>query len=260
MINDDFSEMCKKTFDSLFQEAENTNKSQFLTSFFPFGKINGNHTLSYISDYEFAEVIELLNSFVPLQAGNEINIKDKVRIQMLLYCHIIEVDLIYHIIFNMIQTIKKNPYALKIFSVRKKNSKNGKKGTKKLANYPIDKIDIIQNLSDDFAMPLRTVYQEFYSNKLRNSFSHSQYFIDQTGTFNLSQSLSQFQHGNTNGFYTAESMDSFFKKSLSYIKTFINSYELHIKEFKDGNGYDTNFGKISFSMSEHRGWGFVRAK
>ena len=131
MENSDFSEMCKNTFDTLFQEAKNTNKIQFLTSFFPFGKINKNSTLSYISDYEFAEVLDLLGSFVPLQAGNEINIKDKVRIQMFLYCHIVEVDLIYHIVFNMIQTIKKNPYSLKIFSVREKNSKNGKKEQKK---------------------------------------------------------------------------------------------------------------------------------
>ncbi|MDP2863784.1 MAG: hypothetical protein Q8N95_13425 [Desulfobacterales bacterium] len=257
-MKNDFSEMCKNTFDTLFQEAKNTNKIQFLTSFFPFGKINENSTLSYISDYEFAEVLDLLDRFVPLQAASEINIKDKVRIQMFLYCHIVEVDLIYHIVFNMIQTIKKNPYSLEIFTIRRKNSNNGEKGTKKIAEYPCKKIEIIKNLSDEFEMPLRNVYQEFYLNKLRNSFSHSQYFIEQDGTFHLSQSLSQFQQKSTNGFYTAESIDSFFQKSLFYIKAFINSYNSYIEEFKDGNSYDTSFGKISFSIPEHNGWGFVR--
>ncbi len=258
MKNFDFSEMCKGTFDTLFNEAKNTNKIQFLTSFFPFGEINGNRTLSYISDYEFAEVLELLNRFEPLQAGTEIDIKDKIRIQMFLYCHIVEVDLIYHIVFNMIQTIKKSPYSLEIFSIRTKNSKNGKKGTKKIAEYPVEKIEIIQNLSDGFEKPLRNVYREFFSSKLRNAFSHSQYFIEQDGTFNLSQSLSQCQPGSTSGFYNATSMESFFKKSLSYIKAFINSYNLYIQEFKDGNAYDTIFVKISFSISEHNGWGFVK--
>ena len=260
MINTIFPEICNTTFNKLFKNAKETNQTQFLTSFFPFGEIHDQSTLSYISDYEFAEVLDLLNNFDPLQAISKINIKDRVRIQMFLYCHIIEVDLIYHILFNMIQTIKRQPYSLKIFSIRKRKSKSGEKGSKKIAEYPIEKIEVLTEESEKLGIPLGKVFSEFYSNTLRNAFNHSQYFIEQDGTFNLSQSLSQFAQGNARGHYTAEAISHFYQKSLTYIKTFMNSYNSHIKEFMDGNAYDTNFGKIEYSIPIHNGWGFKRIR
>jgi hypothetical protein len=255
-----FSEICNNTFNKLFKNAKETNQTQFLTSFFSFGEIYGQSTLSYISDYEFAEVLELLNNFNPLQTSNEINIKDKVRIQMFLYCHIIEVDLIYHILFNMIQTIKRQSYSSDIFSIRKKKSKNGEKGSKKIAKYPIDKIKVLKVESDKFEMPLDKVFSDFYSNTLRNAFNHSQYFVEQNGTFSISQSLSQFSQGNARGHYSAEAISHFYQKSLTYIKTFINCYKSHIKEFMDGEAHDTNFGKIEYSIPIHNGWGFKKIR
>jgi len=185
---------------------------------------------------------------------DEVNVKIKTRIRLLLYCHITEVDIIYMILFNMLRTIKGEQYSPTITF----KSKNG--GIIE-AKYPIQKIEQIEKESQAIGIPLQQLYSEFYFNHLRNAFSHSQYFLDQDGGFNLSKNLSPATsavHKKTTkkNYFKAEEIQAIFNKTILYVESFIRNHMQFLERYTDGKHYQTNFGSIYYS--QQHGWGFVQ--
>jgi hypothetical protein len=253
MTETEFEQLCVKAFAEICSRARSTNEVQFLTSYFAFHRQFEHNILSYITEYEFNEVLELIDTFKALEDA-EVDEKTKTRIRMFLYCHIIEVDLIYMILFNMLRTIKNEKYSSIISFV-------SKSGRVKEADYPIDKIELLVNESEKIGIPLKAIYSELFFNQLRNAFSHSEYFLDNDGGLNISKNLSPATSAiqkkpTQKTYFTSAEIQSIFNKSILYLKSFINVHKSYIEEFMDGKPRATLFGNIYFD--EESGWGFVQ--
>ena len=181
--------------------------------------------MSYVTDYEFNEMLCLLNDFKQIQEINELDSCNKTRLRMFIYCHIIEVDLVYMILYNLLRTIRREKYS-PIIKYKKNN------GHFIDAKYPVQKIEQIENDSQAVGIPLKPIYSEFY-------FSHSQYFLEQNGALNLSKNLmsssSAVQKEPTKqSFYEPAEIKSIFSKSLLYVKAFTENHKVFLKEYEDG--------------------------
>jgi hypothetical protein len=236
--------------------------------------------MSYITDYEFQEVLDFMNQFKRLQDDriyanrgfvanflmfmmkllfrikqiDEVDVKIKTRVRLLLYCHITEVDIIYMILFNMLRTIKGEQYS-PIITFKNKN------GGVIEAEYPSQKIEQIEKESQAIGIPMKQIYSEFYFNHLRNAFSHSQYFLDQDGGFNLSKNLSPItsavhKKATKKNYFKAEEIQAIFNKTNLYIESFIRNHMQFLERYMDGGYYQTSFGRIYYS--QQYGWGFVQ--
>lgn len=284
MTGNEFAQLCDKSFFQIYAKAKETSEVQFLTSCFAFYKEFNHDIMSYITDYEFHETLDLINQFKRLQDDriypkqsfamnflmfmmkllfriksiDEVDVKIKTRVRLLLYCHIIEVDIIYMILFNMLRTIKGEQYSPTITFKSKNKCKSG--GVIE-AEYPSQKIEQIEKESQAIGIPLQPIYSEFYFNHLRNAFSHSQYFLDQDGGFNLSKNLSPatsavYKKATKNNYFKAEEIQAIFDKIILYIESFIRNHMQFLERYADGGHYQTNFGRIYYS--QQYGWGFVQ--
>jgi len=182
MEKSDFESLCLKIFSNLFEKAKSKNETQFLTSFFPFYKQQGYNIISYIIDYEFTELLELIKTLHIPEDNNEIDNKTKSRIRLLIYCHIIEIDFVYMVIYNMLRTISCQKYSAQITIT----DINGKI---KVLEYPYQKIELIIKESQKSNINFKEIFIEMFDGNLRNVFSHSQYFLHDTGGLEASNYL-----------------------------------------------------------------------
>jgi len=257
MTEIEFKQLCIFSFTELFKKAKATNEKQFVTSFFIFHKFFNYNIMSYINDYEFSETLQFLNSFLPSLKSVKLDSKLKTRIRMMLYCHIIEMDTIYIILFNIIRTIKNRDYS----SIIPYKSKKGKSIE---AEYPSEKIDILVKESSKIGIPFEKIYSEFYLNYLRNAFVHSQYFLDKNGNFNISKhmlptNLMVSKKPKKKIHFRYDEIEVIFQKTLNYLESFINVYNSFNDAYKDGNSYETNFGRIRYYQDKHT-WSFDKNK
>jgi len=252
-----FKKLCTDYFTKLFKKAKATNEKQFVTSFFVFFKFPNYSMISYVNDYEFRESLQFLNFFLPLLKRDDIDNKTKTRIRMMLYCHIIEVDTIYIILFNMIRTIQNRDYSSIIVYTNKK-------GKLKEMEYPHKKIELLIKESSKIGIPFEKIYSEFYLNYLRNAFVHSQYFLDKNGNFNISKhmlpkNLTVSKKPKKKIHFRYDEIEVIFQKTLDYLESFINVYNSFNDAYKDGNSYETNFGRIRYYKDKHN-WSFDKNK
>lgn len=254
MLHNKFAKNCETYLTELFEKAKQTDEEQFFTSCFVLFKYDKYNMLSYVLDEEFQEVTEFISSFGVLLESEDIDIKIKTRVRVLLYCHIIEVDLIYTLIFNLLKTIARENYSANILHVSKKNEIIN-------LHYPAEKIDLISRYSKKYGLELHKLYHNIFYKQIRNAFSHSQYSLSPDGGFNISKFISPssqnlFKQPKFKTFFTFDEISSLFDKSFIYIKSFIETYNRYISKYQDGNIYSTQLGDIVYN-TEH-GWMFNR--
>lgn len=253
MESSEFEQLCEETFTNLFNKAKIKNETSFLTSCFVFYKNFNHNILSYTSDFEFQEVIELVEDVRGLRESKDISLKTKSRMYLLIYTHIIEVDLIYTILFNLKNTIRELPYSL-VIDYQDENDK------KKEATYPPEKIAGLSSELSKIEINIESVYGAFFDKNLRNSFSHSQYYLDPSGDLINSHNIAHKSGGDNKKkvkrLYNFDEIQEKYDLSVIYLKIFIKVYKEFITDYMDGNSYETLFGPIEFD-SKH-GWAFTR--
>jgi len=250
MEPDKFKNLCTNTFESLFVKAEESDKRQYLTSFFAFYKLSDKWILDFITNYVFGEILDILNTFKIFQDSTEVDKKIKTRARMLMYCHIVEAELIYMVIFNMIRTIKKLEYS-PIINVSTKSNKIQE------LEYAYKKVKEIVKEGSALGLQFDSMYSEIYFNQLRNAFSHSQYFLDKDGDLIISRNISPttsriFKKSSQKTHYKYEEIEEIFNKTLVYVDTFIGTYKKFLLEFKDGTSNPIIFGNMRFDKSTGR--------
>lgn len=254
MTIDAHTKLCDDRFRELFDLAKSKNERQFLTSFFRFHERFGNIELSYIPEYEFGEVLEFVRTFESIVDSDEVDDKNKTRTMLLIYCHIVEVDLIHTTLFNMLRTVAGDAYSASISFVKKDGSTMKTNSTSK-------KIELIKSRSAELGIPLESVYSDFYSNDLRNAFSHSRYFISGEAEFNLSDSFQVSKSDSADRkerphFFNKEQIRSMYTNSIGYLHAFISAYDNFILPYADGNPHHSIFGRIAYNPQHN--WYFVK--
>lgn len=222
------------------------DRAKFLTSCLAIYQDDnsGIKIISCVVDYEFEELLKLITDFNGFEESEEIKLDTKVRLFLFTYCHVIEVNLIYLILYNMLNTLNGNDYSSIIKFITKKNEE-------KEATIPFKKIEIINNNAKKAHLDLELLFEEFFDNRLRNAFDHSEYYIDDSGELSITAHISPTSSrvGKTISGpkkYSFEDSKDKYDKRLQFLKSFINIYKKHVIEFQDGKSYPTIFGDVFF--------------
>ncbi len=111
------------------------------------------------------EIREALGDFSRIRESIDAEKEPKLalRMDLLTYCHAIELSAPYHIIFNLLNCMQGKPYHIRPF-------------TKEI--YPHQKIRAIKDICSEIGeTELPQIFDEIFDNQIRNSFSHSDYCI-----------------------------------------------------------------------------------
>src|ERR1700680_2342173 len=93
----------------------------------------------------------------------------RLRLLLFVYCHILEMDVTYHIVANMLRTMLGDRYSLVPFVHQKTGNR---------MRYFSDKLKVIENLSKQASMPeVYAMFPSFVEPAIRNAFFHSNYTL-----------------------------------------------------------------------------------
>lgn len=248
------NEFMISAFDELFLRAKAINETQFLTSLFAFFNHDKYKMLSYVLDEEFQEVIDFINNFGIILELEDMDAKNLTRTRVLLYCHIFEVDLIYLVTRNLINTIIGNDYSHQFKFVNNKNETV-------IVEHPVQKIEYISKYSKKLGLSIHTIFNELYHHQIRNAFSHSQYSLSPDADFSISKYVSPsvdvpFKQPNFKTFFKYHEIEELYNSITLYLQSFIETYKKYISGYEDGNPHMTLFGEIVYD--KNHGWIFYR--
>ncbi len=139
------------------------------------------------------------------------------RLGLIIYCHIVEMNDLYSTIGNIFRICKGNEYDINLFS----NLRS-----------PTEKINQLSELTNDFNFKTKILdlINKFYDNQLRNSFAHSSYFLQ--GNLFSDTSSKKF---NINGKSTLDIQKDIYprlKCAENYFKAYLEVLHEHKMSYK----------------------------
>jgi len=195
------------------------------TSFEP-----GYKLIDYLRDYEMQEVCNFLNDFKLILEKIDNN-KQEMRIKIMIYCHIMEADLPFIILWNLLRVLNGQQCEAEFRMINKK-------GEKVICEYPDQKIAEIEKLSRQLKLAIGEFIRKFWRGDIRNAFSHSQYFLsDNFFTITRDLLLIPRKSLNKRAVYSYQDIDKLYSCAVSFLSTFIDVYKRYISPYKDGNAY-----------------------
>lgn len=158
----DPEDIFKNELERLFQKAKETDEFEYICGLLNFKGIGDARALSHLN--ESFELLMQITELIPKQN----TIQDQLRLLLLLYCHIFEMDEFYNIIGNMIRITQGERSAIMLY-----NSPTISPDLK-----PTNKIDKLKSIAKKAGFKdLTDVIAKLYSSPLRNSFFHSSYSL-----------------------------------------------------------------------------------
>ncbi|MDZ4659249.1 MAG: hypothetical protein SH868_16880, partial [Bythopirellula sp.] len=102
----------------------------------------------------------------------------RLRLELLQYCHLVEMAAPYDIIANLCRVRLGQPVSYSLFIRPKNKGATNKLGNQRQFMSPTDKINIIKSLSRSAELPaIGDAFDEFYRSGIRNAIDHSDYVI-----------------------------------------------------------------------------------
>ena len=155
----------------LFETAKKRDEFEYVCALINFNLMGNVRALSHIHESRdlFFQMVELID-----KCDNK---HGQIRLLLLLYCHIFEMDEFYNIIGNMMRICDGERYGVMLY-----NSQTLKKELN-----PSNKFDKLESLSKKtgFTLLINTL-RNLYSNHLRNSFFHSSYSLSDDNFYVIS--------------------------------------------------------------------------
>jgi hypothetical protein len=130
----------------------------------------GQKAVTYVPSYEFFEIEAFITLIDSLVRNRSLSEKDKCRLWLTGYGRIMESDLPLAIVWNLLRATSGDPELWQFTRV-------SKAGDTLTCEYPREKIEEICRLSNSLSMKIGSVLDEIWDPYLRNSVSHSQYFL-----------------------------------------------------------------------------------
>ena len=225
-----YKEETKEKLKQLFKEAEEKDSEKFLRAFFAIDtKRYPNKIMSYISSLEFKELLDLLKTFNKIVISDKVDKNTRTRLRLFLYCRILEVDLPYMIIANIVRIIAGEPYDSRLYLTTKK-------GEIKVCEYPWQKIKYLNDLGKKAGLDLSTIWNRFFHDELRNAFSHSQYCLrNRHGDVFLTSAVSPTTQTNktiNKEYYTYAEVEYLYLAAYSYLEVFIEITNQFMAKYK----------------------------
>ncbi len=146
----------------LFKSAKKKDEFEYICCLINFKGIGDPRALSHI--YESKDLILQMVDLIERTKNNH----EQIRLLLLLYCHIFEMDELYNILGNMLRVSLGERYRPMLYNSPTINP----------ALKPVNKLDKLQSLAKKagFELLIKTI-QKLYSSPLRNSFFHSSYSL-----------------------------------------------------------------------------------
>jgi hypothetical protein len=126
--------------------------------------------VTYIPSRELFELESFIALIDSLFGSPSLPGKDKIRLMLVGYCRMMESDLPFAIVWNLLRAASGNPESWTFTRI-------SKAGDTLTCEYPREKIEEICHLSDNLSMKIGGVLAEIWDPCLRNSISHAQYFL-----------------------------------------------------------------------------------
>lgn len=168
MTTDAYIEKSRKALDNLFREAKAKDEFEYACSLL---RIRGMEDPGWDPLHETHQLIQdmlrLLN--VPLLYFTQL------RLALLTYCHLTEVDAIYSVIENLLLTIEGKRCSVEPFwELHKGKSQKGERRPPSASKVVIFISDHARKLGQE---GIAEILAEMFNDKIRNSFFHSDYIL-----------------------------------------------------------------------------------
>lgn len=127
----------------------------------------GQKQITLVPSLEFREVNDFVDYFGNLVESSGKIDQNVIRVMLMVYCHIMELDLPATIIWNQLRLLARKQPSWHFTG----------NGSNKVCEYPKDKFDEIRDLAQTVDQPIGDIIFRIWDGSLRNAFSHSGYIL-----------------------------------------------------------------------------------
>jgi hypothetical protein len=185
------------------------------------------------ADYLYQDVVGLLQSPIKQET--------KVRLALLLYGHITEIDAVHLVIHNMLRVIAGERYSAFPFQSLVRKRKNSF-----LDSVPPSskaKVKFIRDYAETLGeSEIIAVLDEVYNEALRNAFFHSDYILYNN---ELRSHNSWFEHANNtrSQVMTGQELQDQLNAAINFFQAFMRIYIRSIRSYKENKRVTGRFGQ-----------------
>lgn len=227
--------------EELFLQASGENEKQFLSALIPvdtsLGK--GVEGITNACDFELQEICEFCNQ-INGYLDTAKNQRERMRLNLAVYCKIIEADHPFVVIWNLLRTISNQPVSWSFYTLNKK-------GQKEVCQFPNQKFQEIQKFSDK--QKIGKIISNLWHPEIRNAFSHSSYFLSNANLI-ISRDLSPVSRkGHAECSFPHSAIESLSSATKFFFHSYLNIYKTWSSKFKTGEIYEIMSGKIIWDLS-----------
>lgn len=248
------SEIQKAIFE-LFRGVKEGNSEELLSALVPIDKDfqPGDKLTTNVPDWEMREICAFVNDFKTILDGLQNNQDLKTRIKIMIYCHIMEADFPFTVLWNLLRILNQQQCEWSFSRI----TKEGKVSTCK---YPREKIVEIHRLSRPKDLLIGELLAQLWRPDLRNAFSHSQYFFGADYFVGTRQFSPISRDANTSPYktvrYSHEEINALYQGAYDFLFAFVKVYESYIEPYQNGNVYKIQPGSIRWG--EQGTWNLYR--
>ncbi len=232
---------------ALFETARDRAPDRFLDALVPVIKMRPSgevlNVIPYSYDGEMAELCDFANQFGEILSA----LKDtknysklQIRIKALLYCHILEADFPYFVFNNLFRVIEEK-------ECRWPFVKATTGGKEREVESPTERISELKEYAPDVEPHLGLVLDRLWKRKLRNAFSHAQYYISDDGFEGTKETYSLDEDKRREPYaFTHDQVHQLFEAVQTYLKAFIEEYKAQVKPYQDGEPHRISTGFVQW--------------
>jgi len=147
----------------------------------------------------------------------------KVRLALLTYCHITEIDTVYDMLANILRTIKGDRCSMTPFI-------DYADFTKKTVNSPKQKIEALKEMEMELGFEsLGRIFDGFFEDEIRNAFYHSDYTI-YGSEFRYRKRFNKMRLATS---FPLEDLTQKIQDCIKFYLTFMRLYDDHRKSYQE---------------------------
>jgi hypothetical protein len=200
---------------------------------------------------EMQELCGLREDFRMIPEGQDSTITDikptrlakfRTRVQVFVYCHILEADYPYVVLLNLLRASKGLPACWTFYERNDDDSiKHNKNGEILMCNSPTKKINHLEHLEKSLPTSISDCLKRLWSGDLRNAFSHSQYTINPDGSLFITKyaagvsghTVQQMIDHKSKISFCADEIKKRFETASKFLEEFCKHYLTAIEPFQD---------------------------
>lgn len=215
---------------ALFASAAAEHPEGLLAALLPVDRTmeRGFRVFNAIPSFEMGELCRLGSYFDTLQES-ERDEEARSRIRLLVYCHVMEADFPITVIWNV----------ARILTGLEPGWTFVRRSDEKVLRHPGERIAELVAITESTELHVGSVLQLLWQRRLRNAFSHSQYFFAGE-SITCSERLSPIGRSDErvgpdgSDSYAHVDLEDLYAAAVSYLRSFARCYQDRLAFFRDG--------------------------